>query len=136
MGFKTKMKSGENLAISSGSSNPIYKLVFDAEKMTSFSNEIEKSGIVPANCTGDSKSSSASDVEKALNNLPAIYVELDGNHNFTRFYTNFTTDDGAALEVDLDLSYPSTIDVAEPIEYTDLESIIQDQVMNMMNVTE
>lgn len=127
--------TNENLKISK-KTNPIYKLVFDAEKMTSFSNEIKKSGIVPANCTGDEESSSASDVEKALNNLPAIYVELDGNHNFTRFYTNFTTDDGSALEVDLDLSYPSTIDVAEPIEYTDLESIIQDQMMNMMNVAE
>ena len=127
--------TNENLRVSK-KINPIYKLVFDAEKITSFSNEIEKNNIVPTNCVGNEENTSADEIQKTLKNLPAIYVEIDGNHNFTRFYTSISTDDGSTLEVDLDLSYPSTIDVAEPIEYTDLESIIQDQMMNMMNVSE
>lgn len=116
----------ENMSVAK-KTNPIYKLVFDAENMNQFNSALVSEGLLDeyAKCNG---ASGVDDVEKvadeALKKLPDIYVEIDGQSRFTRFYTTVSGNDGTKATVDLELGYPNTIDVAEPTEYSDLQYII------------
>ena len=60
-----------------------------------------------------------------LEDLPEIYVEVDGDNNFTRLYTNLKIDSGK-LTIDLNFSYPTNINVTEPLEYQNFSEVIQD----------
>ena len=57
--------------------------------------------------------------------IPALYVEIDGNYNFTRLYFVTDAEDyGVKVTTDLNFSYPDNINVSEPTEYQNLMDIL------------
>ena len=97
-----------------------------------------------------------------LDKLPNIYVEVDKDNNFSRVYfetalksaSNATCecddyrecdcedeDDAeetvvANMKVDLGLTYPSSINVAEPTEYQDFVTVLQQIMMSSYGATD
>ncbi len=123
--------SNENLEVAK-KKNPIYKLEFDKEKLGNFVSDLDNAGIFKTifeNCsTGTYSSVSASQITEAIDQLPPIYVEIDGSSNFTRFYTKVSVSNQADATVDFSFDYPSTIKVQEPSEYTELENLFNGEL--------
>lgn len=119
----------ENLKVTS-EQNPIYQLMIDTDNLAGF---FENSVITTAvqnydDCLGTTSSEtlSASEVAaKVVSELPEIYVEIDDNYNFTRFYTE-TGDESANVKVDLRFSYPDNVNISEPVEYKDFSTILEE----------
>ena len=66
------------------------------------------------------------DVAKIVNAMPKFYTEVNSNDNFSRIYFEADISDGAAtVTADLGLSYPTNVNVSEPVEYTDYQSFVQ-----------
>lgn len=106
----------------------IYRLGFDSNKLASFLNSMNNSGL--ANeliaCTGGSatnKDVTAADVEKLLSDFPTVYVEINGNNDITRAYFD-ASDKG--FTADLTISYPSSVNVSEPSSYKDLSDYLSE----------
>ena len=59
-----------------------------------------------------------------ISQLPETYVEIDEDYNFTRLYLESQKE--PMFKIDLSFTYPNNINVAEPTEYTDYSSIIQE----------
>lgn len=133
----------EKLAVASRK-NPIYKLGIDSEKLTKYIDEIQNTELLNSlySCLGaeNNVNISADDVTEMVAKLPEIYVEIDGNHDFTRLYVKAEFKDECdeecqengevsgytnTLLVDLDLSYPSSISIIEPSEYISLTDLMQ-----------
>ena len=58
--------------------------------------------------------------------MPELYVEVDNNRNFTRLYTEFTIDGlDADITLDLNFSYPESVNVSEPTEYENFSDFMQ-----------
>ena len=127
--------------------NPIYKLGFDSEKFTKYIDEMQNTELLNSlyNCLGaeNNVNISTDDVNEMVAKLPEIYVEIDGKNNFTRVYIESknecdedceedgeVNDYASLLTVDLDLSYPSSISIVEPNEYTSLTDLIQQMFQN------
>ena len=118
--------------------NPIYKVLVDNEKLTGFLNEA--SGTAPmqnlAACTGSENAEvSASAVEKTLREMPAVYVEIDENYNFTRLYVEYDNGDMKVV-ADLDFTFPNNVNVPEPTEYKNLSTMLQELMTSMINTGE
>ncbi len=125
--------STDNLAIAK-KKDTLYRLNFDAEKMTGFINAIGNSGFMNEMlaCTGEAATNvpaKVEDVAEILAEAPAVYVEIDEDDNFTRVYMT-TVDENVSTTVDISFSYPSSITIEEPeyyIEFNDLLSQILGQ---------
>ena len=64
-------------------------------------------------------------LSEALQNLPDIYAEVDGDDNITRIYVDAKIDKGRAkLVANLRFSYPENVNVPEPTEYKDWSALI------------
>ncbi|MBQ3352968.1 hypothetical protein IJG89_01280 [Candidatus Saccharibacteria bacterium] len=127
--------STENLPVAK-KNNPIYKIEIDGDNLTSFMNEFVNLPAVSGflSCTGASAETiDAEEVKESLDELPDLYVEIDGNYNFTRLYFVLAPEDSEyAITTDLDFSYPENVIVSEPEDYQDLMTYIQ----NLMTVSE
>ena len=112
--------------------DPIYQVAFDQEKLAGFIADLDGSEIMANLNKCQSKngegtlslSDNQEEIIEDLSKLPAIYVEVNGNNDITRLYSTLSSDDFSAT-VDLGFSYPASINVAEPGEYTGIKDIIQ-----------
>ena len=152
----------EGVTVASKNS-PVYRVMFDREKFTSYSDALKDSTIVKKaiSCLGDDNVTINKNAVEELDKLPNVYVEVDKDNNFSRVYFETTlkqmkSDDchcpddtdcspcfGEAVETnianvkfDFGLTYPSAINVAEPTEYQDLVTVIQQLMMSSNEVTE
>lgn len=131
--FITSTTEGVTLASESG--EPVYKVMIDGEKFGAFIGEFQNSTLVNNlfSCMGYQNTEvNIDNVAEEINNLPTFYVEVDKDYNFTRLY--FTTDlaDGEmTLTTDLGFAYPTNINVAEPVEYKDFSTTIQEIMTSM-----
>lgn len=108
----------------------LYQLKFDADKLTAFINSISNSGF--ANellaCMGGQATNldiPVESVEQIVDVLPGIYVEIDGQDNFTRVYLTLSTPDGnTSVTADLSLSYPTELNIKEPDVYIDINEVL------------
>ncbi len=111
----------------------VYKVVFDNEKFNNFTKQLDSSSAITNfnNCTGSTFSMTD---EVKNEGAPLIYVEVDSDYNFTRFYTkkNYSTI-GMDMVADLDLTYPSNINVATPEEYTNLIESLDDALEGLVD---
>lgn len=103
-------------------SYPVYRLVFDQDNYDAFVTNLQNKGLLAdyLKCAGETMS----DVMTLPSRLPAIYTEVDSELNFTRFY--FATDaNGQTMNVNIALSYPTNINVKQPVEYTGFWDVLQ-----------
>lgn len=112
--------------------SPVYKLTFDAEKLAGFANafgkSVENSGAV-AKCFSNggvtAEEVTADDLKDTLDQVPPIYVEVNGDNNFTRLYMTYTAEDSSLeIKADLNFDYAKSVDAAAPAEYTDINDLL------------
>ena len=144
------VSSTENMTVTS-KKNPIYRITIDDTKLTGFIDAIQNAELLADlyNCLGyeDNVKINNDDVAEAITEMPEIYVEVDSDYNFTRFYARKEireecTDECQELInsseiintiiIDLSFDYPVNINVAEPIEYRDFSEILQEMMMNYL----
>ncbi|MBQ3464947.1 hypothetical protein IJH15_01840 [Candidatus Saccharibacteria bacterium] len=119
----------ENIPVSS-KLNQLRQIMIDTEKFTNFANAVQNTSMATAisECleSDDTTQITTSDVVNNLSKMPAIYVEVNPDNTFSRLYTKISSDDGMyTITVDLSFTYPTSIDVSEPVEYTDFEQLMQ-----------
>lgn len=129
--------TNENLVVTS-KNNPIYKLEIDADNFANFVNSINNSilssDIYTCLNLDDNVSITSEDVADIIKQLPEMYVEVDANYNFTRFYANTETEEGAEVIMDFSFTYPSNINVSEPLEYVDFMDVMQEIMLSMFDL--
>ncbi len=109
--------------------DPLYRISINSQKFANFSNAMQTNGFINSlrACTNDTASDddvTASDVSEMLGSFPTIYVEIDGDYNFTRIRFE-AYPDGLFTEIvaDLNLSYPANINVEAPEEYVEVNEV-------------
>lgn len=127
---------------------PVRKLIIDAAAFADFVNSAQNTTIVKDIYTcldiDDDVQLSEKDVADILAKLPDIYIEIDDNDRLARIYVENTVQsgfkcdcpDGAicdcvppasiAVKLDFTFSYPSSLSIPEPLEYSDFSDIMQD----------
>ena len=119
----------EGVTLASKNGGPVYKVIIDQEKLTAFVNDLQNSEIVTnlASCVGSETTTVDTDaLSEAINSLPVIYVEVDNDYNFTRLAFDISDNEGATnLSTDLGFSYPTNVNVAEPTDYKDLTTVLE-----------
>ena len=129
--------TNENLVVAS-KNNPIYKLEVNADNFANFVNSIDNSvlsgDIYTCLNLNDNVSITSEDAAEVVKQLPEMYVEVDANYNFTRFYTKTETEEGAEVIIDLSFTYPSNINVSEPVEYVDFMDVMQEIMLSMFDL--
>lgn len=120
--------STENLKIAQ-KKNQLYMLSFDADKLTNFLNSMTTAGFINdlIACTGGNATATinADEVKALVSEIPAIYVEIDDDYNFTRVYLELNSEDSSTtVTADLSLAYPTNITVNEPDEYIDINEVL------------
>ena len=121
--------TNENLSVTS-EKNPIYKVIFNTENISSFMAEAQNYDIFKdfSSCMGYTYNSvDSADLVEDIEELPALYVEVDGNYDFTRLYFT-TSDDETDYVYDFDLSYPENVNISEPTDYKDFTEIMQNML--------
>ncbi len=103
------LKSSTNDLKIAKKSNTLYRVEFDYDKLASFTNELASKNGSSSNVTADS-------LKQSMEKAGDVYVEIDGSNNFTRFY---------AGGQDFDISYPSSVNVVAPSDYTTSETLIE-----------
>ena len=108
----------------------VYQIGIDSENFTGFANELNNSSAAAKlyECMDADEKAEIDEegVEQLVAHLPALFVEVDGNDNFSRLY--FTTDFNEGdyeLVVDLTFAYPTNINVSEPAEYQNVSEFLQ-----------
>ncbi|MBR5938975.1 hypothetical protein IKZ77_00250, partial [Candidatus Saccharibacteria bacterium] len=128
----------ENVEIAS-KFDPVRKIVIDEEKLAGFINAYQS--VLPESniygCLYENEPITTDGVSEMVSQLPDIYAEIDNNGNFTRVYMEMESDDGnATMMVDISISYPTTINIIEPIEYVNLMDVFQEMITNMLYMNE
>ncbi len=150
--FISSTTDGVTLASKSG--QPVRKIVLDDKNYSSFANSMKNSTFVKdlQACGNEGADVQINDAV-SLSNIPTIYAEVDNDYNFSRLTFDMpikntsscvcdeevdcTCDDEivANMNIDLSFSYPSTINVAEPTQYTDLSTLMQQMLRNMYSTS-
>ena len=119
----------EGVTLASKSGEPVYKVAIDDEKFSAFVAEFQNSELIDNlfSCMGYSnKKVNIDNITSEIGDLPSFYVEVDKDYNFTRLYFTADLSEGATtLTSDIGFTYPTNINVAEPVEYTDFSEMIQ-----------
>lgn len=127
---------------------PVRKVFVDTANFMNFANSIQSTTLSEQiySClnTETSVQVTEQDITNIIQYLPIIYAEVDDDNNFTRLYIESTIRDADECDcseelacdcavptnirvaMDLNISYPQTINAPEPLEYQDLSDIIQD----------
>ncbi|MBR2543036.1 hypothetical protein IKF03_00300 [Candidatus Saccharibacteria bacterium] len=117
----------------------VRQIVINDENFANYVNSVQNTEITKTlyNCLGweSNVSITTSDVAEIVSQLPAIYVEVDGDDNFSRLYFETLMEDDHVMKVDLSFTYPATINVSEPAEYTSFEEVIQTIFTSMYNIS-
>lgn len=126
--------STENLKISK-KNDPLYKLGVDSEKAASFVNAVvdELGSSDAAKCidTTSSEEVTAEQISEIVKELPVVYVEVNSDNDFTRFYTNYTTsDESLGIKVDLTINYNPTVEATAPSDSIKLEDLFKSMYQN------
>lgn len=126
--------STDSLKISK-KNDPLYKLGVDSEKAASFVNAVvdELGSSDAAKCidTTSSEEVTAEQISEIVNELPVVYVEVNSDNDFTRFYTNYTTsDESLGIKVDLTLNYNPTVEATAPSDSIKLEDLFKSMYQN------
>lgn len=132
--------SSEKIPITS-KQNPIYMIWVDEEKFTNYASEMKNTEIATAmySCLGwdNNVAITKDDVAKITSKIPNIYAEINEENNFTRLYLESDINDGVATAtIDLGFSYPSAVNVSEPVEYTDFSDFMQTVFTSMYGSNE
>ena len=112
--------STENIPIAR-KSRPVRRIIIDK---TNFTNFVESAKDLAAvknlfSCMGQDKVDiNTEGLVKSIASFPSIYVEVDNQYQFTRLYFEYAGDEWS-ITIDLDLSYPNNLNIAEPKEYID-----------------
>ena len=117
----------EGVTIASKNST-VYKIVIDSEKYGAFSSEVQSSDLIKDfyECAGVKEADIATSSTEQLSDLPAMYVEVDKDNNFSRFYSSMdVTGADASVIMDLGFTYPASINVAEPTESESFMTVFQ-----------
>lgn len=118
----------DNLKISQ-EANPLYRLSVDSVSLQAFEKAINSSAVAEelVACIGED-TIGANDGSASLGIFagePAVYVEINDDYNFTRFYLSGTSADGQySITADLALSYPAVLTITEPDEYVDASEVL------------
>ena len=126
--------STDSLKISK-KNDPLYKLGVDSEKAASFVNAVvDKLGSSDAAKCIDTTSSeevTAEQISEIVKELPDVYVEVNSDYDFTRFYTNYTaSDESLGIKVDLTLNYNPTVEATAPSDSIKLEDLFRSMYQN------
>ena len=117
--------------------NDIYRVGIDFDKMAEFINEMVRKSCDPDSECGF-KGYTGSEVKTMIGSFGDVYVEVDGNNNFTRIYVDADTEEPAdttttnpisiigSQKLDFAISYPASVNVSEPTDY-----ITSDQLMTI-----
>ncbi len=120
--------SKDNLAIKS-KKNELYRIGYNKEKMNAFMKSVSGNGLVKAinECSStDNEETGSTLFEEIFANFPTVYVEVDSNNNITRIYFTTTVEAGGIstnTKADIDLSYPSKLEIIEPSDYIESSNI-------------
>lgn len=101
--FISSTKEGVTLASKSG--QPVYKVVFDKEKLTSFANSLKDSTFMKDlySCMNYSSASiEGTDIAEITEDIPTLYVEVDKDYNFTRLYFNMPVGESSTPLTDVE----------------------------------
>lgn len=114
---------------------PVYKVNIDDELLVGYLNSLADSTVIKnlSSCLGstDEIEIDEDEVSELVNKLPDIYVEIDDDDNFSRFYTSAKVEGSPAeIVVDLSFAYPTAINVTEPDKYTDVMTLLQQLYSN------
>lgn len=126
--FIKSTKDGVNI---SSKQYPVYMVGIDDDNFANFVNSIKNSTLSQKiySCLNleDSIWMDRNDAQKALGDIPPVYVEVNENDDFTRLYLQSSIGGGdATMTMDLNFSYPSSISVPEPPEYKDYSDFIEE----------
>ncbi|MBR0479753.1 hypothetical protein IJJ49_00590 [Candidatus Saccharibacteria bacterium] len=125
--------SNENVSVAK-KNDPIYKIVFDEDKMKEFFEAVDTADIYDdSSCATEEVSTS--EAVAAIKSLPTIYTEVNSENQFTRFYVS-SSNNGSTIIVDLSIGYPTNISVSEPEEYIDFEDLLTGIFMSMFDYSD
>lgn len=137
---------------------PVYQIIVDSENFAGYVNSIQNSEITESlySCLGwqDNVKISTDDAAKMVDEMPAIYAEIDDNNNFSRLYLKNTvsdtsgcscpegaicdcapsTDSSVDVTIDLGFSYPENVNVPEPEEYRDFSEVVQEIMSSLYSL--
>ena len=130
--------TNENVSIES-KDYPVYQVVVDSENFANYVNSIQNSEMTANlySCLNwsDNVRISGEDVAEIVNDFPTIYADVDNDYNFTRLYlASSLNDDKVTLTIDLGFSYPTNVNVPEPVEYTDFSDVLQEVFSSMYDL--
>lgn len=131
--------STENLGITK-KANALYRLTFDSDKLSAFSNSLGNNGFINelnacAGTTASNSGTTSTSIEAIFSNFPVMYVEIDNDNNFTRFYFQINVDSGnasSAVVADVSLSYPKDFKISEPADYITMSQLLNDVMTKML----
>lgn len=131
------VSSDKNVLISS-KQNPVYQISLDTKNFTNYINAISNTELAGTlySCMGwqNNATVTESDVAKIVDAMPKIYAEVNSDNNFTRLYLESDINEGVAhATIDLGFSYPTNVNVTEPVEYTNYADLIQKLFSGMFN---
>ena len=135
--------STDNLGIAK-KTNTLYRLTFNSNKLSAFSNSLGNNGFVNElnACMGGTASNtgtSATMIEEIFSKFPAMYAEIDNDSNFTRFYFDINMGDSetsTAATADISLSYPREFKISEPTDYIPMSQLLSETMSSLFNSTE
>lgn len=137
---------------------PVYQISVDSENFANYVNSIQNSELTADlySCLGwqDNVTVSTDDVAEIVNEMPAIYAEVDNDNNFARLYLKNSisdtsgcscpegaicdcapsTDTSINITIDLEFSYPENVNVPEPEEYRDFSEAIQEVMSSLYSL--
>ena len=115
---------------------PVYKVSIDSENFANYVNSIQNSDLSSNlySCLGwnNNVKVSDADVAKIVEEMPTVYAEVDDENNFSRIYLNSDLNDGeATITIDLNFSYPSSVNVSSIEEYQDFSTLLEEIFSSM-----
>ena len=116
--------------------NQVRQIAIDNTAFSNFINSVSNSELTKDlyDCVGlrGNLNVSEADVAEIMKQIPAVYVEIDKDNNFSRLYMEYATDNNEmTVVIDVAFSYPANINITEPEEYVPLEQMLQTVFMNM-----
>lgn len=120
--------------------HPVYQVSINNENFANYVNSIQNTELTTNlySCLNleNNVQLSADDVANLTSVWPTIYAEVDDNNNFTRLYLASNLNDGeVSTVIDLGFSYPTNINVPEPMEYKDFSEVIQQILSSMYDLS-
>ena len=118
---------------------PVYMVSIDSENFANYVNSIQNSELSGSlySCLGweDNVSVDEDDATTIVEEMPIVYAEVDDENNFSRLYLEYDLNDGeATVTIDLDFSYPDTVNVSEIEEYQDFSSVLEEIFSSMYDL--